>query len=299
MNVSLLNTTGWPHKDQKRLGPGEPTALLWPLQGVGQLQHSSYGIMFSGRALCRQKQKQTNLESEWGWEGVLSGLPYLCLWKVTHSYLIIASQVENPKRSRTKIVRCRAATNIILTSWACAHGPAVTHPSLTPEPQNWTCSEPRVVLQFSEFSWNFQSPFTPRPWSTLAAVTPATAGLTQRALLGPRGRVSIAVTLLLLNANREGHALGKSMGHLREVSTVAPEQEGPCCKSWPEVCKFYFCLFTFSATHRPRAWKWIWLNDMCALMMNRWPVQGVFLPFTLKYLSSSAPHDPWWAIKQI
>lgn len=37
----------------------------------------------------------------------------------------------------------------------------------------------------------------------LAAVTPATAGLTQRALLGPRGRVRIAVTLPLLHAKTE------------------------------------------------------------------------------------------------
>lgn len=34
MNVSSLNTTGWPHKDPgERLGPGEPTALLRPPGG--------------------------------------------------------------------------------------------------------------------------------------------------------------------------------------------------------------------------------------------------------------------------
>lgn len=68
MNVSSLNTTGWPHKDQKRLGPGEPTALLWTREGVGQLQHVSYGIMRMGSMQTRKKKQ---IQKARGRKGVL------------------------------------------------------------------------------------------------------------------------------------------------------------------------------------------------------------------------------------
>lgn len=143
-----------------------------------------------------------------------------------------------------------------------------SHPLSNP-PLLWPLglrNEPAVNLEWCCNSQNFPktsrvlSP--PWPWSMLAAVTPATAGLTQRALLGPRGRISIVVTLPLLDAKTQtGHAQVNSTDRIGEVSTVASQQEGPYCTSWPGafvhgVSRLSFCLWTFPVTHSPTWYTW-------------------------------------------
>ena len=184
---------------------------------------------------------------------------------------------QKTNRSCTKSGSCRAARNCISTGRACDHGPAVTHP-LTP--LLWPLglrSEPAVnlVLQFSEFSWNFESPFTPTALVCVSCCHPCNSWTNSESFTRPqREGQHCRYTTFIRYKSRERHAQANRTGLLGEVRTVVSQPEGSC--SWPGAFGMEF------------------LGNKVHVSMSKWRVMALWWTGDLSRVCSClSPSNVW------